>query len=514
MSQPILSIPKLDISINQSSIIRNFSLALYPGQCIGLVGESGSGKTISALSILQLLPHNASVSLESQIIYRGQDLLNYSEKQMRQIRGKRIGMIFQDAMVAFNPVLTIGYQINEILQLHFKLSYREAQQRALEWLDRVGIQDVLRSYQSYPHELSGGMRQRAMIAMAIATDPELLIADEPTTALDTTLQNQIIELLQSLKKEKKCALLFIGHDLSVVSKLADDMIVLKQGEIVEKNSVACFFEKPQHPYSQELLDAVLSHSPRHTEEIQSDVLLAVRHLKCYFPIRSGLLRRAKAFVKAVDDVSFVVRRGETVALIGESGSGKTTTAKAVLQLLKVTNGEVIFDGTDLCQISGKSLRKIRPEIQIIFQDSFSALNPRMTIGDSVCEGLKIQKKFKNKKIALETARQLLKQVELPEDFVSRYPHELSGGQRQRVCIARALALLPKLLILDEPTSALDVSTQKQILALLDRLQRELHIAYLLITHNMSVVSYLAHRVIAMKNGRIQTVIKSDYNDFQ
>lgn len=502
MSSPILTIPNLTISFGTNTVVRNFSLDLQPGSCMGLVGESGSGKTVSALSILQLLPNNACVSRDSQILFRDRDLLNLSEKQMRRVRGKSIGMIFQDAMSAFNPVLTIGQQLYETIRLHLSLRNHEAKQRALSLLERVDIRDGERCYQSYPHELSGGMRQRAMIAMAIAAEPEIMIADEPTTALDVAIQNQIIDLLNSLKQEKQCALLFIGHDLSVVSKLADEITVLKQGSIVEKNNAKSFFQKPQHVYSQELLDAVLTKSARQCVNTSAKTLLEVKNLKLYFPIRGGIFKRIKKIVKAVDDVSFDIKQGETLALMGESGSGKTTTAKAILQLIKNTDGGVIFDDVNLSHISKKALRQLRPHMQIIFQDSFSALNPRMMIGDSVCEGLRIQGKIKNKKAAREIATTLLKKVELPETFASRYPHELSGGQRQRVCIARALALSPKLLILDEPTSALDVSTQKQILALLDKLQCEHQISYLLITHNLPIVAFLAHRVAVMQQGRV------------
>jgi peptide/nickel transport system ATP-binding protein len=502
MSSPLLSISNLTISFGATPVARNFSLNLHPGSCTALVGEAGSGKTLSALSILQLLPNNACVSRDSQILYRDRDLLSLSEKQMRTVRGKSIAMIFQDAMTAFNPVLTIGQQLNEVLRLHLSLRNHAAKNRALSLLERVGIRDLERCYQSYPHELSGGMRQRAMIAMCIAAEPEIIIADEPTTALDVAIQNQIIDLLNSLKQEKQCALLFIGHDLSVVSKLADDVTVLKQGEIVEKNDAKQFFQKPQHPYSQELLDAVLTKSSRQCVDPGLKTLLNVKNLKLYFPIRGGIFKRVKKIVKAVDDVSFTIKQGETLALMGESGSGKTTTAKAILQLIKNTDGNIIFDDKDLTRISKKALRELRSNFQIIFQDSFSALNPRMTIGDSVCEGLRIQHKIKNKKAASEIVSRLLKQVELPESFATRYPHELSGGQRQRVCIARALALSPKLLILDEPTSALDVSTQKQILTLLDKLQCEHQIAYLLITHNLPVAAFLAHRVAIMRYGKI------------
>ncbi|OGT43353.1 MAG: peptide ABC transporter ATP-binding protein [Gammaproteobacteria bacterium RIFCSPHIGHO2_12_FULL_40_19] len=504
----ILTISKLSIAFSSLEkmvpVLTNFNVSLQRGRCMGLVGESGSGKTLSALSILQLLPITARVSRESQIIFRDRNLLDLSEKQMRHVRGKYIGMIFQDAMSAFNPVLTIGYQLQETIRLHLSLNRRDAQLRALSLLERVGIKEPLRSYQSYPHELSGGMRQRAMIAMAICAEPEIIIADEPTTALDVTIQAQVIDLLKALKKQSQCALLFIGHDLSVVSRIADDVTVLKTGDIVEQSEANQFFQNPKHPYSHQLLDAVLPTHPRHviSDEKNKNVLLSVDHLKMYFPIRTGILKRIKDYVRAVDDISLTIQNGETLALVGESGSGKTTAAKAILQLIKNTDGKVILENQSLSDVSPKKLRQIRVNMQIIFQDPFSALNPRMMIFDSLCEGLLVQKKVKNKKEAVPFIDEILRQVELPEEYKWRYPHEFSGGQRQRICIARALTLSPKLLILDEPTSALDVSTQKQILLLLERLQNEKKLSYLLITHNLSVVAYLAHHVAVMYRGRI------------
>jgi len=507
MQSTTLHISKLNVAfqskLEKHIVLQNFELNLQRGSCMGLVGESGSGKTISALSILQLLPNNAVVSGGSQIIFRQRNLLDLSEKQMRQVRGKYIGMIFQDAMSAFNPVLTIGQQLLEVIQLHLLFKLREAKTRALSLLESVGIQDVLRCYQSYPHELSGGMRQRAMIAMAVAAEPEVIIADEPTTALDVAIQKQVIELLMTLKN-KSCALLFIGHDLSVISKVADDVTVLKEGKIVEKNNAKQFFQQPRAAYSQQLLDAILSKKPRQFENGNENQkkILKIEHLKLYFPIRAGLLKRVKSYIKAVDDVTFDIRIGETVALVGESGSGKTTLAKSVLQLLKNTDGKVIFEDQSLSDLSSKKLRHLRADMQIIFQDPYAALNPRMMIFDSLCEGLRIQKKIRSRNEAIIIVDTVLKQVELPDVFKWRYPHELSGGQRQRVCIARALTLSPQLFILDEPTSALDVSTQKQILSLLEKLQQEKQLSYLLITHNLSVVSYLAHRVVVMRHGKI------------
>lgn len=516
MFDPILSIQKLDIAFSAAEkvqyVLRDFQLLLHSGVCMGLIGESGSGKTLSALSILQLLPTNAVVGSDSKIIFQDSSILDLSEKQMRRVRGKHIGMIFQDAMSALNPVLTIGQQLLETLYLHLSLKSKEAKARALTVLDSVGIQEAVRCFQSYPHELSGGMRQRAMIAMAIATEPPVIIADEPTTALDVTIQAQVLELLISLKNKKKCALLFIGHDLAVVSKIADEITVLKQGRIVEQTDAKQFFRTPKHSYSQLLFDAVLPNTPceKTIRVDESEPLLTVNDLKIFFPIHSSILKRTTSVVKAVDGISFSIHGSETVALVGESGSGKTTAAKGVLQLIHNTDGKIIFDHQSLRDLTQSELRKKRSDMQIIFQDSSSALNPRMMIADSLCEGLLIQKKARNKNDALSYVKALLEQVELSDDLLWRYPHEFSGGQRQRLCIARALTLSPKLLILDEPTSALDVSTQKQILLLLARLQTEKKLAYLLITHNISVVATMAHRVAVMRYGKI--VEQGDVSD--
>src|SRR3990167_1171980 len=511
MDNAILTIPQLNLLIDQSPILHDFQLSLYPGKCIGLVGESGSGKTMSAMAMMQLLPSKSQVCTKSQILFRHQDLLNLSEKHMRKIRGKHIGMIFQDAMSAFNPVLTIGQQITEALQLHLHYTKKQAKKQVIELLHTVEINEAAQIFKAYPHELSGGQRKRAMIAMAICTEPEIVIADEPTTALDTQLQSHIVLLLKKLQQLKNTALLFIGHDLSLISTIADDIIVLKNGKIIEKNTARDFFISPQHEYSRLLLEAVLPEKSQKKPLENTPIILSVENLSVYYRVRKNflaqsyqwLMRKIKkkpkvGFKCAVENISFAIHQGETLALMGKSGSGKTSIAKAILQLIPTIEGKIIFKENNLLSLSKKQLRKMRQHFQMIFQDSMSALNPRMTIYESIIEGVRIQKR---KTLATEAliafAKDLLKQVELSETLLWRYPHELSGGQRQRVCIARALALSPQLLILDEPTSALDASTQMQILKLLERLQAEKQLSYLLITHNPGVAAYLAHRVLAL-----------------
>lgn len=506
MAKPILSVKDLTVAFGEgkyfSQAIAGVSFNIMPGQCVGLVGESGSGKTLTGLSIIQLLPHAAYVSQSSQIVLHEKDLLSISEKKMRNIRGRRIGVIFQDAMSAFNPVLTIGHQLMEVCKKHLKLNQKKSKEKVLSLLKEVGLPDPERNYQLYPHELSGGMRQRAMIAMSLCGEPELLIADEPTTALDVTIQAQILSLLKSLQNSRDMTLLFISHDLAVISQIADEIVVLQNGNKIEESSTEKFFTEPHHGYSKKLLISIPSNEPRYTAFSDSEKLLEVENLKVYFPIRSSFLRRTIGYVKAVDDISFNIQKGKTLALVGESGSGKTTTGKAIIKLIKATSGRIIFQETDLSSMSRKATRKLRENMQIIFQDPYASLNPRIMIGDSVAEGMLAQKIVKNRKEALEQVDKLLKQVDLSPEMKWRYPHEFSGGQRQRICIARALALSPKLLILDEPTSALDVSIQMQILQLLEKLQKEYQLSYLLITHNLAVVAYMSHYLAVMQEGKI------------
>ncbi len=500
MPKPLIEINHLTVAFgrNAKPAISQLSVSLQRGQCLALVGESGSGKSMTALAVMQLLPLTAQVSDRSQILWEGKNLLRFSERTMRQIRGFKISMIFQDAISALNPVLTIQQQMNEIL----KKKYRHIQSRALQLLEEVGIKNSARVYHSYPHQLSGGMRQRAMIAMALAGEPEMIIADEPTTALDVTIQAQVLSLLNRLKNERNITLLFISHDLGVVSQLADEIAVLKAGRVVEHESRDQFFQQPKEDYSRRLLAAIPILETKRDTKTKATALLEAKALKIYFPVKKGIFRRKVADIKAVDGISFKVPAGKTLALVGESGSGKTTTAKAIVRLIAITEGRIQFQSKNLVALSEWKMKRVRKDIQMIFQDPYTSLNPRRMIADSLSEAMSAQKIIRKRQAQLNYMDELLKQVGLSPDYKWRYPHEFSGGERQRICIARALALKPKLLILDEPTSALDVSIQMQILKLLEKIQKEHNIAYLLITHNLGIVAYLAHEVAVMKEGKI------------
>ena len=506
MSTPLIDIRQLTIAFGTgpqvAPVVDDVSISIATGECLGIVGESGSGKSLTALAMMQLLPPTARVGRNSEILLDGQNILNFSEREMRRIRGGRIGMIFQDAMSALNPVFTIGYQLYEVLKLHRGLGKRAAREHGMQLLDEVGIKDPARCWKAYPHQLSGGMRQRAMIAMALCGDPDILIADEPTTALDVTIQAQVLELLVRLKQQRQMTLIFISHDLAVVSNLADDVVVMQQGVKVEHARATQFFQNPQHPYSKQLIAAIPPTVARHPDTPAKDKILEINNLEVHFPIRKGILKRTVGHVKAVNGVSFDIPKGQTVALVGESGSGKTTTGKAILNLLTATHGQITFGQHDLVTIKRHQMQALRQDIQIIFQDPHAALNPRMMIIDCIAEGLIAQKRVRSRKQAEPIVETLLQQVELDPEMKWRYPHEFSGGQRQRICIARALALEPKLLILDEPTSALDVSIQMQILQLLESLQQRLGLSYLLITHNLSVVAYMAHSMAVMHQGQV------------
>ena len=502
MVEPLLQVEGLTVAFNGQTVVDDIYFHIQAGETFALVGESGSGKSITALSILRLLPIAANMRA-AVITLQDLDLQAIPEIEFCKMRGRRIGLIFQDPMSSLNPVMTIGAQIAEVLSLHFQLTQTEIRQQVLKLLQQVEIPDPERRIHEYPHQLSGGQRQRVMIAIALAGKPDLLIADEPTTALDVTIQAQILALLKDLQKKTGMALWIISHDLALVSNIADRIAVMQRGKIVETADTGAFFREPKHTYSIKLLAALpLMTRCLDKPELQANVLLSVENLKVYYPIRKGLFRRLAGHVKAVDGVSFELRHGKTLALVGESGCGKTSLGKSLLNLTVAAQGKVVFDGVELQQLQGEHLRRQRAEMQIIFQDPFSAMNPRMLVGDIIEEGLRALRPEIGSEQRKQRVAKLLGQVELPVEAALRYPHEFSGGQRQRICIARALAVEPKLIICDEPTSALDVSVQEQIIKLLKQLQQEQGLSYLLITHNFGVVAEMADDVAVMYAGKI------------
>ncbi|HEX8963377.1 MAG TPA: ABC transporter ATP-binding protein [Rhodocyclaceae bacterium] len=494
----LLSVSDLAVAIGGTRPVDGISFDIAPGETFALLGESGCGKSMTALSLMRLLPGVARIAGGS-VLLEGRDLLALPEAGMRGLRGGGMAMIFQEPATSLNPVMTIGRQIGEALSLHAA----EGKARALELLSAVGIPDPRRRLDEYPFQLSGGMKQRVMIAMALAGNPKLLIADEPTTALDVTIQAQVLDLLKSLQQTRDMAILLITHDLGVAARMADHVGVMRSGKLVEVSPRAEFFRAPSHEYSRALFAALPENLPKlkpgtgpKTGSVPDSGLLDVDRLKVHFPIRSGLLQRAVGSVKAVDGISLRLAPGRTLALVGESGCGKTTAGKAILRLIEPTAGEVRLEGQ---RVDASNLERVRGTAQMVFQDPFGSLNPRLRIGPIIAEGMQALK------IAGDHAariRELLGQVGLAPDMAGRYPHEFSGGQRQRIAIARALAVAPRLLILDEPTSALDVSVQSQILRLLADLQRHLALSYLFITHNIAVVDYLADEVAVMYLGRI------------
>lgn len=505
--QPILEVQKLKTVLKTSSgwieAVSCADFTIYPGQTFALLGESGSGKSMTALSILQLLPDSAVHGKDSRILFSNEDLdlLSLTEHQMRSIRGGQIAMIFQEPMISLNPVMSIGEQINESLRIHRQMKNSALRHETLKLLEAVQISDPNRTYEAYPHQLSGGMRQRAMIAMALAGRPKLLIADEPTTALDVTTQAQIIKLLQKLQQEFDMSILFITHDIRLASQIADDVAIMQKGEIVEKGKCKTVLHHPKHPYSQQLILAKPVETKNQFDD-SAKTVLDLAHLSVKFPVKSSFLRRTIGTIDAVEDASFILRQGETLGVVGESGSGKTTLAKATIALIPRTSGKVILLDEDLYSLPSNSLRAKRKEFQMIFQDPFSSMDPRMRVRDIILEGMLSQNLGKNPKDREERIDAILLQVGLDPSYKKRYPHQLSGGQRQRICIARALVLGPKLLILDEPTSSLDVSVQSQIIDLLLAFQKEFDLSYLFITHNLEIVKAMAHTVAVMKKGRI------------
>ena len=518
--------------------VRNISFDLQKGKVLGIVGESGSGKSVTSFAIMRLHdPKNTAIS--GQIIFQENSILELAEKDLSMLRGNKMAMIFQEPMTSLNPVFTCGYQVQEAIMLHQKVDKKTAKAHTLALFEEVQLPRPEHIFSSYPHQISGGQKQRVMIAMALSCNPELLIADEPTTALDVTVQKNILALLLRLKKERNMGLIFISHDLGVISEIADDLLVMYKGEIVEQGTAKELFENPQHPYTKGLLacrpnpelnlkrlpiiadflnnnEAVSlkkivlanSYSSKEIENNRSklyeqDPLLIVENLCTWYPVKKGFFSKTKNFIKAVDDVSFKVFPGETLGLVGESGCGKTTLGRTLLRLIAPNAGTIMFDGKNLTELNSTQLRKIRRDIQIIFQDPYSSLNPKITVGNAIMEPLQVHQVFNNDQERKTHVLELLAKVNLKPEHFDRFPHEFSGGQRQRVVIARALALKPKFIICDESVSALDVSVQAQVLNLLKDLQAEFGLTYIFISHDLAVVKHISDRMIVMNNGKIE-----------
>jgi len=504
MTSPLLSVRDLSVAFAQGGKVQTavdrISFDIVKGETVALVGESGSGKSVSALSVLKLLPYPAASHPSGQIMFDGSDLLTRSENELRRVRGNKITMIFQEPMTSLNPLHTISQQIVEILKLHRGMGDRQARARTLELLNEVGIRDPQKRLDAYPHQLSGGQRQRVMIAMALANEPQLLIADEPTTALDVTVQAQILELLDGLKKKNGMSMLFITHDLGIVRKVADRVCVMTKGKIVETGPTKDIFANPQHEYTRHLLAAEPKGKPPLADDTAKTVMSG-RDIKVWFPIKQGFFRKTVDHVKAVDGIDVTVRAGQTLGVVGESGSGKTTLGLALARMISST-GAINFNGRDINQLSFNDMRPLRRELQIVFQDPFGSLSPRMSVSDIIEEGLKIHEPKLSDEERDRRVVDVLKEVGLDPETRFRYPHEFSGGQRQRIAIARAMVLKPRFVMLDEPTSALDMSVQAQVVDLLRDLQAKHDLAYLFISHDLKVIRALANDVIVMRNGQI------------
>ena len=535
--------------------VHGIDLDVFAGRTLGLVGESGSGKSVSSLSVMRLLNEKQSRIEADSIQIEGEEIKDFTEKQMVEVRGKRIAMIFQEPMTSLNPVYKCGYQVSEIILQHETVSKTEAKQRVINLFKQVMLPRPEAIYNSYPHELSGGQKQRVMIAMAIACNPKLLIADEPTTALDVTVQLEILKLLRKLQTDTGMGMIFITHDLGVVAEIADDVAVMHNGEILECGTVQQILSQPRHPYTQGLLacrppmDVRLKRLPivkefldgqwqggkeqilhnlqitnverqDHLRQLYSKKpLLKVEGLKTWYPLRKGIFNRVYGHVKAVDDVTLEVYEGETLGLVGESGCGKTTLGRSILRLAEPTDGKVWFDGIEVTALKGQTLRDFRKQAQIVFQDPYSSLNPRLTIGEAIAEPMRVHGIETNKGKLRDAVCDMLEQVGLQAGHYDRYPHEFSGGQRQRICIARALAVNPRLVICDESVSALDVSVQAQVLNLLNRLKEERQLTYIFISHDLSVVRFMSDRVVVMYNGKpvetndADTLFEHPQNDY-
>ncbi|QXU43959.1 ABC transporter ATP-binding protein [Pedobacter sp. D749] len=518
--------------------VKQISFNVKKGTVLGIVGESGSGKSVTSFSIMRLHDEGAA-KITGEIDFEEISLLNLSSNEIRQIRGNQISMIFQEPMTSLNPVFTCGYQVAEAIMLHREVDKAEARKHTIELFNEVQLPRPEKIFDSYPHQISGGQKQRVMIAMALSCDPKLLIADEPTTALDVTVQKTILQLLLKLKQERNMAMIFISHDLGVVNEIADEVAVMYKGEIVEQGPAKSIFENPQHPYTKGLLacrpspglqlkklpvvadfltgkiDDASAHLQASNQLTTTEIaarreklyaqkpLLQIKDLCTWYPINNGLFGKTTDYVKAVDQLNFEVFPGETLGLVGESGCGKTTLGRTILRLIQPTSGEIIFNGEDITHISRNDLRKLRKDIQIIFQDPYASLNPKLSIGQSILEPLQVHKLYGNDKERKQKVLELLDKVGLKEEHFNRYPHEFSGGQRQRVVIARALALQPKFIICDESVSALDVSVQAQVLNLIKDLQREFGLTYIFISHDLAVVKHISDRILVMNKGKIE-----------
>lgn len=544
---PLLSIKDLSVDfIAESGItnaLKNISLTVNRGEVVALVGESGSGKSVTSLSVLQLLPAPPARYSSGEILFSEDglqtiNLLNRKRNELQDIRGNKIAMIFQEPMTSLNPVLTCGDQVMEAILLHKQVSGEVARQKTIEWFEKVKLPDPYGIFKRYPHQLSGGQKQRVMIAMAMCCEPALLICDEPTTALDVTVQKTILQLIKALQQQSGMGVIFITHDLGVVAEIADRAVVMYKGEIVEQHTVKNIFTNPQHPYTKALLacrpvnhergkrlpvvsdfmeelktdtvkDLDLSIATPSPVTTKKEILLSVQQLSVWFPARRTLFGRAHEFTRAVDGLSFDVYKGETLGLVGESGCGKTTLGRTLLRLIEPTSGKIIYNGTDLTARNKDELHSLRKDIQIIFQDPYSSLNPRLTIGSAIAEPMKVHGLLANDKQRKEKVTALLEKVNLKADHFNRYPHEFSGGQRQRIVIARALALSPSFIVCDESVSALDVSVQAQVLNLINDLKKEFGFTVIFISHDLSVVRYISDRIMVMNKGKIEESGPSD-----
>lgn len=538
ISQSIVSVNQLNISFGEFKAVNNISFTIDSGKTLAIVGESGSGKSLTALALMGLLPKGAGLSGNISLHANGQDYALNDSTQWQQLRGKAMGMVFQEPMSSLNPVMKIGKQLSEVVSAHNSVSKEAAKQKAIEWLAKVQLTTPEKLYDRYPHQLSGGQKQRVMIAMAMCNNPAVLIADEPTTALDVTVQMEIVALMKQLQQEHDTAMIFITHDLALASEIADEVMVMYKGEVVEQGSANDVLQSPQHAYTKALLackpnaankgkrlpviaDFLNGSTPDtsvYTDKPTNDTILQVNSLRVWFTENKDWMGKPVSYFKAVDNVSFDLKRGEVLGLVGESGCGKSTISKSLMGLLSVNEGQILFNGKDLATLPHKEWTRVRRQIQLIFQDPYASLNLRMTIGDMLIEPMRSHNIVPTGELKKE-AQRLLDLVHLPADSIKRYPHQFSGGQRQRIGIARALALRPQLLICDESVSALDVSVQAQILNLLKELQQEFQLTYLFISHDLNVVHYISDRVMVMQAGHIveageaTQVLKQPHSDY-